>query len=85
MQSDDFWAIFHKDIYNETSLKNKGLNDRQIEALLYFKAKGSITTSEYAQKYNISERTARRDLSNLTEKELLENKGDTNNSIYTLY
>lgn len=82
---DDFWAIFHKDIYNETSLKNKGLNDRQIEALLYFKAKGSITTSEYAQKYNISERTARRDLSNLTEKELLENKGDTNNSIYTFY
>ena len=84
-KGDDFWAIFHKDIYNETSLKNKGLNDRQIEALLYFKAKGSITTSEYAQKYNISERTARRDLSNLTEKELLENKGDTNNSIYTFY
>ena len=61
-KGDDFWAIFHKDIYNETSLKNKGLNDRQIEALLYFKAKGSISTSDYAQKYNISYRRARIDL-----------------------
>jgi len=39
-------------------------------------------SSEYAEKYNISDRTARRDLSELVEKELLKNEGDTKSSRY---
>ncbi|MDR1975046.1 MAG: putative DNA binding domain-containing protein [Bacteroidales bacterium] len=78
----DFWITFRKDIYNKEELSNRGLNERQVDALLFFKSKGEITSSEYAEKYNVSDRTARRDLSELAEKELLENEGDTNHSKY---
>jgi ATP-dependent DNA helicase RecG len=53
-----------------------------MDALLFFKEKGEITSSEYAEKYKISDRTARRDLSELVEKRLLKNEGDTNLSKY---
>ena len=82
-KGNDFWTIFRKDIYNKEDLNKLGLNERQIDALVYFKSKGEITSSEYAVKYNISDRTARRDLSELTEKKLLKNKGDTKVSKYT--
>ncbi|GHT25380.1 ATP-dependent DNA helicase RecG [Bacteroidia bacterium] len=81
-KGNDFWTIFRKDIYNKEDLSKLGLNDRQIDALLFFKAKGEITSSEYAEKYNISDRTARRDLSEVTEKELLKNEGDNKLSRY---
>ncbi len=81
-EGSDFWITFRKDIYNKEDLSDKGLNKRQIDALLFFKAKKEITSSEYAQKYNISDRTARRDLSELIEKGLLKNEGDTNLSKY---
>jgi len=41
-----------------------------------------LTSSEYAEKYNISDRTARRDLSELTAMELLKNEGDNKLSRY---
>jgi ATP-dependent DNA helicase RecG len=72
-----FWVEFRKDIYNYDALKELGLNERQIDALLFFREKGEVTSSEYAQKYDISDRTARRDLSGLAEKELIKNEGDT--------
>ena len=78
----DFWAVFRKDIYNKENLSKWGLNERQVDALIYFKSKGEITSAEYSEKYSISDRTARRDLSKLTEKELLKNEGDTNLSKY---
>jgi ATP-dependent DNA helicase RecG len=78
----DFWVIFRKDIYNKENLSKSGLNDRQIDALIYFKLKGEITSLEYAKKYSVSDRTARRDLSELVEKKLLRNEGDTNISKY---
>lgn len=81
-KGNDFWTVFRKDIYNKEDLSKLGLNDRQIDALLFFKSKGEITSSEYAEKYNISDRTARRDLSELTENKLLKNEGDTNHSKY---
>jgi len=59
-----------------------GLSDRQIEAVLFFKTKGEVTTAEYSNKFGISERTARRDLSELVKMQLAENKGDTNQSKY---
>jgi len=82
-KGNDFWTIFRKDIYNKEYLSKLGLNERQIDALVYFKSKGEITSSEYAAKYNISDRTARRDLSELAEKKLLRNEGDTKVSKYT--
>ena len=81
-KSNDFWTIFRKDIYNKEDLSKLGLNERQIDALVYFKYKGEITSSEYAAKYNISDRTARRDLSELTDKKLLINEGNNKLSRY---
>jgi ATP-dependent DNA helicase RecG len=75
----DFWVTFYK---NKEALSKLGLNERQIDALTYFSLKGEITSLEYAQKYNVSDRTARRDLSELVEKGLLKNEGDTNRSKY---
>jgi len=82
-KGNDFWTIFRKDIYNKEDLSKLELNERQIGALIYFKSKGEITSSEYAVKYNISDRTARRDLSELADKKLLKNEGDTKVSKYT--
>ncbi|MDR0830154.1 MAG: DeoR family transcriptional regulator, partial [Prevotellaceae bacterium] len=81
-KGNDFWTVFRKDIYNKEDLSGRGMNERQIDALIFFKAKGEITSSEYAVKYNVSDRTARRDLSELTEKKLLENEGDNKLSRY---
>ena len=36
-----------KDIFSEKQLRNKGLSDRQIKAVLYVKSNGSITNSDY--------------------------------------
>ncbi|MDR1343196.1 MAG: putative DNA binding domain-containing protein [Prevotellaceae bacterium] len=78
----DFWVTFRKDIYNKEELSNRGLNERQIDALLFFKSKGEITSSEYAEKYNVTDRTARTDLTELVEKELLKKQGETKLATY---
>jgi ATP-dependent DNA helicase RecG len=78
----DFWVTFRKDIYNKEELSNRGLNERQVDALLFFKSKGEITSSEYAEKYNVTDRTARTDLTELVEKELLKKQGETKLATY---
>jgi len=78
----DFWVIFRKDIYNKEDLSKLDLNERQIDALVYFKPKGEITTSEYAERYKITDRTARNDLNELIENKLLTKQGETNLSKY---
>ena len=80
--SSGFWVVFRKDIYFPEYLKDLGLNERQIDALIHFKSKGKITTSEYAQKYNVTDRTARTDLNELIKRDLLTKKGGTNQSKY---
>jgi len=75
-EGSDFLVIFKKDIYDREILSEIGLKERQIEALLFFKGKGIITSSEYAKKFKISDRTARRDLIELVEKDVLTTKGD---------
>ncbi len=75
VKGSDFWVIFRKDIYNEEYLSKLGLNERQLEAMLVFKKKGEIVSSEYRQKFEIAERTARYDLIGLVEKGLLIKQG----------
>jgi len=77
-----YWVVFRKDIYFPEYLNELGLNERQADALIYFKSKGEITTSEYAQRYNISDRTARTDLNELIDIKLLCRQGETNKSKY---
>jgi len=78
----DFWVIFRKDIYNKENLSKLELSGRQIDALVYFKSKGEITSSKYKKRYNLSERTARYDLIELVEKKLLIKKGETKSVVY---
>jgi len=77
-----YWVEFRKDIYNTDSLSEKGLNERQIDALLFFKTKGEITSSEYQAHFKISERTARYDLTELVDKNLLVKTGDKKSTKY---
>ena len=74
--SPDFWVTFKKDIYNKEYLKEQNLNNRQIEALLLWKNEKEISNSKYAERFNISERTALRDLKELVEKDLLIKVGE---------
>jgi ATP-dependent DNA helicase RecG len=66
--SSGFWVVFRKDTFNEQSLKELGLNDRQVKAVLYVKEKGKITNKEYQEINQISNRTATYELKELVEK-----------------
>ncbi|MDR0574079.1 MAG: putative DNA binding domain-containing protein [Tannerella sp.] len=77
-----FIVTLFKDIYSEEELKSKGLNERQTKALLFFKSQKEITTSEYMKKFKIADRTARRDLVELVEKELLISEGENKSARY---
>ncbi|MCQ2960375.1 MAG: putative DNA binding domain-containing protein, partial [Bacteroidales bacterium] len=61
-ESSGFWVVFRKDLFNEEDLQAKGLNPRQIKAIMYVKEKGKITNKEYQEINACSRATANRDL-----------------------
>jgi ATP-dependent DNA helicase RecG len=69
--------IFRKDLYAEEYLRQLGLNERQIKAVMYVKEKGRIMNKEYREVCSISQRTASRDLSVLVSKGIFEQIGIT--------
>ncbi len=69
---------------NEELLREKGLNDRQIKAIEYLEEHQKITNREYREINDVSRQTAKRDLSNLVERELLKQKGKGKGTYYTL-
>jgi len=73
---------FRKDIYTEEYLKDIGLNERQIKAVMYVKTHGKITNKEYQEICNISERTATRNLKYLVAQEILKQVGTTGKGTY---
>lgn len=75
-QDGGFLVTLFKNNLTEERLKKLGLNERQISAILFYRTKGEITSSEYAEKYSVSDRTARTDLAELVDKELLLKQGD---------
>jgi ATP-dependent DNA helicase RecG len=84
-KGNDFWIVFRRDIYYYEYLKNLGLNDRQIKAILFTKENGKITNSEYQKINSISRRTATNELIELTDKfELLKNIGYGAGSYYEI-
>lgn len=80
--SSDISVEFRKDIYNEKFLSKLHLNERQFDALMYFKQQREIVTSEYIGRYDVVDRTARRDLVELVEKGLLYRDGKGKGSKY---
>ncbi|MCF6158692.1 MAG: transcriptional regulator [wastewater metagenome] len=77
-----FSVYFHKDIYTEPSLIKMGLNKRQIRAVTYVKDKGKISNKEYQELVNTTKKTASRDMTDLVEKEILEQIGTTGKGTY---
>ncbi|MDR3189013.1 MAG: putative DNA binding domain-containing protein [Prevotellaceae bacterium] len=71
-----FLVTLFKNNLTAEQLVKLGLNERQVDAILFYKVKGEITSSEYAERYKISDRTARTDLTELADKELLVKQGD---------
>jgi len=70
-QQGGFLVTFAKDPYTPERLRALGLNERQIQAVLYVRERGSITNKEYQQLTGVSKRTASGELSELVGKGIL--------------
>ena len=75
-----FSVYFRKDVYTEEYLKELGLSERQIKAVMYVKEKGGITNREYREMFDISDRTALNDLKDLCRKGIVVRVGRTGRS-----
>ena len=64
-----------KSRYAPDQLRKLGLNDRQINAVLYAAENGSITNSQYQKMFSVSRNTASNDLKNLVESGILSSSG----------
>lgn len=79
--SGGFSVIFRKDIYTEEYIRNIGMNERQIKAIMYVKEKGKITNKEYQELTKISRQMATIDLSEIVEKGIFTMKGKAGKGI----
>jgi ATP-dependent DNA helicase RecG len=70
-KSSGFWVEFRKDIYNHNQLKELGLNERQIKAVLFVKSYEKIFNSDYQKINDSSRNTASNDLAELVKKGIL--------------
>ncbi len=70
-----FFVEFRKEIYDEKHSKSRGLNDRQLKAVLYTKENGKITNSEYQVLNACSRNTASNELAELVAKGLIKPSG----------
>jgi ATP-dependent DNA helicase RecG len=61
-----------------------GLNERQVEAVLYVGEHGRITNREYTQLAGVSYNTAHHDLSDLCKRGLMEQRGRGRGTYYVL-
>jgi ATP-dependent DNA helicase RecG len=77
-------VTFRKDIYTKAYLTGLGLNDRQVRAVQIAKENGHITTNQYQKEFNVTDRTALRDLNELIEREVLYATGAKKNRRYHL-
>ncbi len=80
-----FIVQLNKDRYSEEELRQLGLNERQIKAVLYLKEKGKITNKDYQKINEISRQMATNELHNLVNGfKLLINNGYGAGSYYEI-
>lgn len=78
-------VVFYKDKFTEEFLQKMGLNERQIEAVMYVKKKGSINLSAFRNLVpEISEKTLYRDLRDLVDRGILKESGKKKGRRYEL-
>ena len=75
-------VTLYKDYLNEEQLRKLGLNERQIKAVEFVKENGKITNKEYQKLNDVSERTALRDFDELTNKSILNKRGEKKGTYY---
>jgi len=76
-----FQVVFYRDWLAEERLRELGLNERQIKAVLYVRDKGSITNRKYQELFNVSKPTASRELKELVDKGVFERIGVKGRSV----
>jgi ATP-dependent DNA helicase RecG len=79
-----FIVELFQDPYTLDVLQNKGLSERQIEAVVYTKKNGKITNKDYRQLTQLSDEAARQDLGELVEKGILKSQGRGRGTHYVL-
>jgi predicted HTH transcriptional regulator len=81
----EFRTILPRDILTMSSLENKGLNERQIKAVLLIKEKGQISLADLQKIHKeITRKTLYRDLQSLAEKGVIKAQGDRKGRKYGL-
>ncbi len=70
-------VTFLKDPYTPQRLRALGLNERQIQAVMYVKEKGSINNKTYQELTGVAKPTATRDLDDMVRKGVLVKEGTT--------
>jgi len=70
-----FSVYFRKDIYTEEYLRELGLNERQIKAVMYVKKRGKITNKEYQELTGVSRQMATIDLTQLVKNGIFSRSG----------
>ncbi len=84
-QDGGFLVEIFKNRYTPERLKQSGLNERQINAVLYVVENGKITNSKYQEICHVSKSTATRDIKELEAKGIFINKGTKGSSaVYEL-
>ena len=73
-----------KNLLSIDKLTELGLNVRQVKIVEYLQNKGIVTNSTYRELYNVSEKTAYRDLERLTQLEILRKEGEKKGTVYVL-
>lgn len=85
-QEGGFIVTLFKDRFTEEQLRQLGLNERQVRAVLYVKERGRITNREYQEINETSDRTATNDLRELVDQfTLLKMLGAGAGTFYELY
>lgn len=73
-----------KDIYNEKYLSNLDINDRQKKAVQYIKENGFMTNTIYRDLYEVTDRTALRDIEELMKLFILKKIGAGRSTQYVI-
>lgn len=75
-------VTFYQDVYTPALLQKRGLNERQIQAVLYVKEQGRITNAEYQELTGASRATSIRDLDGLVLENILVREGERGRGTY---
>ncbi|MBN2683096.1 MAG: putative DNA binding domain-containing protein [Bacteroidales bacterium] len=68
-------VTIRRNIIENEYLQNISLNERQIKALLFMKSNGEMTNAQYSKMFDVTDRTALRDLKELIEKGFIQSYG----------